>query len=144
MLEFWNFVNSHELSWNFAQMTKSVFVVEKTYFALPRTNLSAFSVSLRFHLSKAFSVVSLFIWKVIILHSSHLKLSTHRRKLTFGEKTRFSPLMIYLREVPRIHLCFWHFTNFFSVLEFWKFQNSHELSSNLTQMNESFFVVEKT
>ena len=49
LLNFWNFPNSHEITSNFAQMTQTVFVDEKTYFELPRVHLSGFADSPRFH-----------------------------------------------------------------------------------------------
>ena len=50
LLNFWKFANSCKITWNFAQMTETVFVDEKTYFELPRIHLSGFVDSPRFHL----------------------------------------------------------------------------------------------
>ena len=50
LLNFWKFATSCKITWNFAQMTKTVFVDEKTYFELPRIPLSFFAHSPRFDL----------------------------------------------------------------------------------------------
>ena len=50
LLNFWKFGNSCKITWNFAQMTETVFVDEKTHFELPRIHLSGFADFPRFHL----------------------------------------------------------------------------------------------
>ena len=50
LLNFWKFANSCKITWNFAQMTETVFVDEKTYFELARIHLSFFPQSPRFDL----------------------------------------------------------------------------------------------
>ena len=49
-LDFSNFANCYETTWNVTQLTESVFVEEKTYFGLPRTHLSALPNSSWFYL----------------------------------------------------------------------------------------------
>ena len=49
-LNFWKFANCYKSTWNFTQMTESVFVEGKTYFGLPWTHLSALAASSWFHL----------------------------------------------------------------------------------------------
>ena len=49
-LNFSKFANCYETTWNFTQMTESVFVEEKTYFRLLRTHLTALADSSWFHL----------------------------------------------------------------------------------------------
>ena len=50
LLNFWKFANTCKITWNFAQMTETVFVDQKTYFELARIHLSGFADSPRFHL----------------------------------------------------------------------------------------------
>ena len=50
LLNFWKFTNFCKITWNFAQMTETVFVDEETDFELPRIYLSGFADSPRFYL----------------------------------------------------------------------------------------------
>ena len=68
-LNFWEFENSHEMIWNFAKLTESLFVVEKTWVGLPRTNLRSLAESPRFHLH-SFKVSSM--WFAIICNFAYI------------------------------------------------------------------------
>ena len=84
------------------------------------------------------------------LESHHIQLRSFGtlqkifESLAFDEKTKFWPLMIHCGKVPRVGLWFSHFTTSFMCLNFWNFENCHEITWNFAQIIESVFVVEKT
>ena len=96
-------------------------------------------------LSGALSVVSLFIWQLLILHKNHLKLlhtsPNHWlliRKLSFGylwcTGERFLELTSAIERKPLTFIC----------LNFSKFANSVEITWKFSKMIEPVFLYEKT
>ena len=106
-LKFWKFANSHKITWNFAQMTGTVFVDGKTYFELPWIHLSGFADSPRFHL---YSFQGLSLWYLCAFGNSpyRIKLIWNFAHITESlpvvNKTKFEQVMMHCREVPRVDL----------------------------------------
>ena len=109
IFESWQICRKWEWEWDFAQMTKSVVVDEKTLFGVLSTHLSGFTGSERFHLY-SFQEPSLWwlcwfgnspYWIDIICNYPRITES-----LPFGEKIKFWPLVIPYREVARVWLWF--------------------------------------
>ena len=104
-LKFWKFANPHKITSNFAQMTETVFVHEKTYFELPRIHLCGFADSPRFH---RYSFQWLSLWYLCSFGTStcDIKLIWNfahiAESLPVIDKTKFSQFMTHCGEVPRV------------------------------------------
>ena len=105
--EFWKFSNSHQITWNFAQMSEAVFLDGKTYFELPRIYLGGFSDSPRFQVYS--------LQRLSLLYLCSFGNSPYRIKLIWNfahiteslpvvDKTKFEQVMMHFREVPGVDL----------------------------------------
>ena len=81
-LNLWKFANSHEITWNFSQLTEWVLVDQKNIVWINHGTPHCFyrvSMISAIYPSWASPVVSLLIWEPIVLCENHLNLCTHDR-----------------------------------------------------------------
>ena len=147
LLNFWKFANSCKITWNFAQMTETVFVDQKTYFELPRIHLSGFADSPRFHL---YSFQGYLFG--IFLHLGNQHITSNWFEILH---TSPNDCLLSIKQILSKLWCtaegFLELTSgcnilplSFLLLNFWKFANSCKITWNFAQMTETVFVDQKT
>ena len=147
LLNFWKFANSCKITWNFAQMTETVFVDEKTYFEFPRIHLSGFADSPRFHL---YSFQGYLFGIFLHLENQHITsnwfeiLHTSPNHCLLSIKQSLSKLWCTAEGFLELASGCNILPLSFLLLNFWKFANSCKITWNFAQMTETVFVDEKT
>ena len=107
LLNFWKFSNSHQITWNFAQMSEAVFLDGKTFFELPRIYLGGFSDCPRLHLYS--------LQRLSLLYVCSFGNSPYRIRLIWNfayiteslpvvDKTKFQQVMMHFGGIPRVDL----------------------------------------
>ena len=147
LLNFWKFANSHKITCNFAQMTGTVFVYEKTYFELPRIHLSGFADCPTFHL---YSFQGLSLSYFFHLGTDHIIsnwfeiLHTSPNHCLLSIKQSLSKLRCTVEGFLELNSGCNILPLSFLLLSFWKFANSWKITWNFAQMTETVFVDQKT
>ena len=145
-LNLWKFENCQEIAWNYAQIIDSVFVAEKTQFGSPRQILALLQSLQDFAYIALQGLLS-----VIFVHlkSRHIgskwfeTLQKSPNHWILLRKTKFD-LWWYSSEKSVHFTCGSNISSLsFMCLNFWKFENCHEIAWNFARMIESVSVAEK-